>query len=182
MFRSIATLLIFLSPSFAIGQGEIMFGAERDTWPQTEFRKSKNGFAGWIVVTSDEDWIEKWNTPPETVVFFNSVDTLRIGESATTLILMANPKVDDNGNVNVTCDIKITRPDNTVSVELKAAQCLRGALVGDPNLLRLSPVTMKFVGEPNDPLGVWRTELGITDVNRETRLDLAISIDLQSAD
>ena len=74
--------------------------------PDTPDRKSENGFAGWLVVTPDQDWKEKWETPPETIPHFSEASTVRVGEQLFTLIFFANPAEGDDGIAEVKCDIK----------------------------------------------------------------------------
>jgi len=35
--------------------------------PDTEYRKSTNGFLAWLLVTDDEDWASEWDTDPDHV-------------------------------------------------------------------------------------------------------------------
>ena len=81
--------------------------------------KSKKGFGGWVIVTSDKDWEEKWNTPPENVPRFNEAVNVNYGDSLTTLTFIINPALDAVGEANVLCDIQVVRPDNSFSVDLR---------------------------------------------------------------
>jgi len=38
--------------------------------PNSDNMKSINGFGGWLVVTPDKDWAQKWETPTENIPYF----------------------------------------------------------------------------------------------------------------
>src|SRR5262245_24385861 len=59
--------------------------------PDTRFRKSVGGFGAWLVVTSDQDWEQKWNTPAETTPQFTEARTVQKGGRIFVLLLFANP-------------------------------------------------------------------------------------------
>jgi hypothetical protein len=65
--------------------------------PETEARKSKNDFAGWLLVTPDENWQAKWNTPPHTVPSFKEAREVNRGKKLFVLIFFSNPKLDSSG-------------------------------------------------------------------------------------
>src|SRR5439155_7265975 len=53
--------------------------------------------------------------------------------------------------------------------------CMEGELKGNPAFVRLAAPVLKFVGEPQDPLGEWRVEVSVKDVLRQTSLHLKTS-------
>jgi hypothetical protein len=165
-------LALALASFQTIGADNAWLGPDRSKWPDTEFRKTKNDFAGMLLVTPDADWQQKWNTPPDTVPYFREAKTARVGEELVILTFFVNPKTDGNGNANVLCSIKTTRPNGTVSIDQKDIPCLKGKALENPNNIRLSPAIIKFVGEKGDPVGKWLVEVGIQDVNRNTTLQL----------
>jgi hypothetical protein len=114
-------------------------GPDKSQWPDTEFRKTRNGFSGMLLVTPDTDWEQKWNTPPDTIPRFRSAKNVQVGERLVVLTFFANPQQDESKNVNVVCSIKAIRPDNTISVDEKDIPCLKGELRDDPKYIRLSP-------------------------------------------
>lgn len=147
-------------------------GPNREKWPDTEFRKTKNDFAALLLVTPDLDWREKWSTPPDTIPRFNEAKTVRVGQELVILTFFVNPKTDKNGRALVRCSIKVTRPNQTVSVNERGIACLEGDLKGDPNWVRLSPAVVRFVGEKSDPIGEWIVDVEVEDVARRTTLPL----------
>ncbi len=52
----------------------------------TDSMKSVQGFGGWLLVTPDQDWEQKWNTPSENVPSFNEAHDVKYGEELTILI------------------------------------------------------------------------------------------------
>ena len=147
--------------------------------PETEFRKSKDGFGGWLVVTPDNDWKEKWNTSPETVPHFETADIVERGKRLTVLIFFVGPAADAKNNVDVTCDIKSIRPDGGLSINEHDLPCLKGQLHGTPSNIRLAGPVIKFVGEPKDPAGKWMIEVTLKDNQRHLELPLKTSFTLK---
>jgi hypothetical protein len=148
--------------------------------PDTEYRKSANGFLAWLLVTDDESWESEWNTEPDHAPRFSEVDELRMGEEVTVLVLIANPKVDAHGNVDIACDIHVRRADGSVSMDRKGVECLTGPLLGNSTAVRLAAPRMVFVGEPGDPIGPWKFSVTLRDAHRRTTLVLTKTIILKA--
>jgi hypothetical protein len=140
--------------------------------PDTDARKSAQGFGGWMIVTPDADWKEKWNTSPETIPRFRTATEVEYGGHLSLLTFFANPQPDAGGEIKVLCDIKITRPDGSVPVDRKGVECASGKLQGDPRNMRLTSAVIEFIGEKGDPPGVWRAEVTLTDKNRNVSMPL----------
>jgi hypothetical protein len=104
-------VLAFAAPAFAEG----LFWKDRqgNPVPDTAYRRSVNGVGGWLVVTPDENWEEKWNTREGTTPYFAEADTVAEGKRVYILTFIGNPGRSSNGDVNVTCDIEVQRPDGT---------------------------------------------------------------------
>jgi len=181
MHRFILCALVWLSWN-AYGDEPAWLDADRSKWTDTEFRKVKNDFAAMLLVTPDTNWKEKWDTPPDTVPRFRVAKTVKMGEQIVVLTFFVNPKPDEQGNANVICGIKVTRPNKTVSVNERNIPCMRAPLVGNPNYIRLSPAVIHFIGEKNDPLGTWVVEVDVEDVNRNTTLHLQTRFTLMRSD
>ena len=175
--KYILLLLISLNAAAADGQ---YFGRDKSKWTNTEYRKTKNDFAAWLMVTPDIDWKSKWDTPPDTVPYFNEADKLKVGEQVAILTFFVNPKTDRNKQANVVCSLKVTRPDSSVSAEQDNIPCLVGELKGNPNYIRLSPAVIQFTGEDSDLLGVYTVAVGVTDVLRKTTLNLVSRFTLEA--
>jgi hypothetical protein len=147
--------------------------------PETEFRQSKDGFGGWLVVTPDADWLEKWNTSPKTVPHFNTANSVEKGKNLTILIFFINPAVDANRTVDVTCDIQSIRPDGSISIDEKELPCTKPELQGDAENIRLAAPVIKYVGESKDLPGKWTIKVTLKDNGRHVELPLKTSFELK---
>ena len=164
-------LLLGFSPLlFAESSGWL--DEEKKPVENSDSKKSINDFGGWLMVTPDADWKEKWETPAETIPHFNTASKLNYGEVVTILIFYANPKTDDTGLINILCDIKITRPDGNHSIDAKGVKCADGKLEGPAKSLRLSLPIIKFTGEEQDLPGIWKVEVNLTDKIRNVSIPL----------
>lgn len=92
MIVNVKNLLKLITLLFGIGlivevqaQTGVWLGADRGTWKQTDYRKTKNDFGASLLITPDRNWKQKWETSPETVVRFDEANSVRIGENLTIL-------------------------------------------------------------------------------------------------
>jgi hypothetical protein len=145
----------------------------------TASRRTVEGFGGWVLVTPDQDWAEKWNTPAESVPSFRESKSVRRGEKVFTLIFFANPKLAQDRSADVTCDLKVTRPNGTESLNQRDVPCFRGRIAGDPFNMYLSGPVIGFIGEPGDPAGTWTVEVQLKDNLRKVVVPLKTSFDLE---
>lgn len=148
--------------------------------PNSDAMKSLNGFGGWLVVTPDSDWEAKWNTPPETVPNFTEAKNVSYGEQLTILTFYINPKTNASGELDVLCDIKVSRPDGSSSANVKGVKCAAGKLQGSPRNVRLTSAVIKFIGEKDDPPGEWIVEVWLTDKIRGTTIPLKTHFNLRN--
>jgi hypothetical protein len=145
----------------------------------TESRISKNGFGGWLVVTSDTDWEKKWETSPETVPHFTTSETVERGKQLTVLIFFVNPRVDEKNNADITCDIQSIRPDGSLSINSHDVVCYRARIEGSPYNIRLSAPIIKYIGEEKDLAGKWTIRVTLKDNLRHVRLPLQAAFTLK---
>lgn len=143
--------------------------------PDTEARKGVDGFGGWLVVTPDQDWQKKWETP-NVAPYFKEVDTIKKGTTIFVLMFYSNPKV-LNQKVNIRCDIKMNRPDSTVALDQKDVNCDDGKLTGNPGDIYLALPDIRFKAEEKDPkvIGKWQVEVTLQDKIRGVRVPLKTS-------
>jgi hypothetical protein len=146
--------------------------------PETESRRSKDGFGGWLLVTSDQDWQEKWLTPRDTIPEFKEAAKLKRGDTAFVLIFFGNPRLGSNRAADVTCDVQVTRPNQTTSISERNIECFRGPVGMDPMSVFLSAPVIKFVGEEGDPPGRWVVEVTLHDNLRKVDVPLRASFEL----
>ena len=150
--------------------------------PNTDSRRSINGFGGWLLVTSDTDWRAKWEAPSTNVPRFNEANTVARGKQLFVLTFFANPQLNSAGNADVSCDIHTLRPNGTSSVDQKDAICFNGAPKENPRNMYLCAVIIGFVGDPGDPAGEWLVHITLKDNVRHVSLPLKTSFVLQERD
>ncbi len=177
---SLFLVLIFALNTSASVQDPMGWREDGRPIANTDTRKSIKGFGASVIITSDADWESKWNTPAETTPRFTTVTRLRVGERATILIFFANPKPDAGGSVDVTCDIKITRPNNQIT-ENNGLKGFTGRLGGPLTNTYLSQSVIGFVGEPTDPLGEWAVDVIVHDNNRHVSIPLRAQFTLAAS-
>lgn len=146
---------------------------------ETESMKSKNGFAGSLLATTDEGWEKKWNTPPETKPNFNKAAVVPYGKKVFILTFFSNPLRDSLGNANVRCDLKIIAPTGKVSLTKQDMTCFSGRIAGSPYNLYLSAPVIGFSGDPGDPSGTWVVEVNLRDTIRNAELPLRTTFQLK---
>ncbi|MDD5471318.1 MAG: hypothetical protein PHP05_05315 [Sideroxydans sp.] len=147
--------------------------------PDSDSRKVQNGFGGWLLVTADTDWERKWKTEPASIPHFSMAETISKGKPVYALTFFSNPKLDDRGVADITCDIDLRKPDGIASFQQTDATCFKGTLKGQPNYLYLSAPIIKFIGEQNDPYGVWQVSITLKDNVGHINLPLKTSFILQ---
>ena len=147
--------------------------------PDTESRRTIGEFGGSLLVTSDPDWEEKWNTPTETTPKFKEAKIVTRGEKIFTLIFFANPKLNADHEANITCDLKVTRPSGTESINQRDAVCFQGHLEGEPNNMYLAAPVIGFIGELNDPTGIWTVDITLKDNLRKVVMPLRATFTLK---
>jgi hypothetical protein len=180
MKRIALTILISLAPTAAVpAQPSYWMDPKGEAVPETESLRSKSGFGGWLLVTSDQDWEAKWNTPRESVPSFTEAKRLKRGESVFVLIFLGNPGVGPGTAVDVSCDIKLTRPNGTISADHKRLPCLKRALTTDPRSVFVSAPVIKFTGESAGPLGAWIVDVILHDNVARIELPLRTTFSLE---
>lgn len=147
--------------------------------PATEARRSINGLGGFLLVTPDTDWREKWNTPAETVPHFRQADSVARGQPLFVLIFFANPALDKEGRADLACDLTVTRPDGTVSTNQQAVECFRGEIKGGPRNTYLAAPVIGFTGDANDPAGKWVVRVVLKDKLKKAVLPLETAFVLE---
>jgi len=140
--------------------------------------QSSNDFTGALLATTDQDWREKWNTPPETVPGFTKAGKVPIGKPVTILTFFANPQLDAEGKAQVRCDLRIIAPDGKLAYEQKDVTCYAGAIKGNPYAMRLAAPTVTFSGDDDDQPGNWSIEVMLRDAIRKVELSLKTSFEL----
>lgn len=147
--------------------------------PQTQSRRAIDGFGGWLLVTPDADWHEKWTRPSVVGPSFREARTVARGTPVYILAFVANLPLDAGGSADVRCDFEVRRPDGQSAMRRAALDCLKGPIGGSPKATYLTAPVLSFVGEPSDPAGRWTVEVSLTENVRGTVLPLRTSFTLE---
>ena len=143
----------------------------------TEARKAVGGFGGWMIITSDGDWKEKWETPSTNTPKFTEAKNVLRGNKIFVLTFFANPQISAKGEADITCDIDVTKPDGMSSTHQEGVVCFKGTLK-EPRFMYLSVPVIGFVGDPDDPAGEWQVRMTLKDNVRHVAVPLKSSFTL----
>lgn len=139
---------------------------------ETESMMSRNGFGGALLVTTDEDWERKWNTPPETRPSFTKAEVVPYGKKIFILTFFSNPKLDSSGTANVRCDYKVLSPTGNATFDQKDMSCFVGRIGGGLYNMYLSAPVITFSGDSSDLPGTWVVEVVLRNGVGGTELPL----------
>ena len=146
--------------------------------PNSEDQKTIAGFSGWLLITSDQDWKEKFDTEESVLPQFTTVNEIGLGEKITILTLYKNPQTNANNTINLTCDLRITRPDGTLSYDETDLECASEELIGPAENIRRTYLVIDFIAELTDPYGFWTIEVILRDENAKIAIPLKKSFEL----
>ncbi len=138
--------------------------------PEYEWQASGEGFGAAVVVTADPDWKKKWSPPAPRLPRIDQARSLRIGQKVWALLFLTNPSADLTGTVDVTCDLRMIRPNGRVT-ERRGLRALRIKTIPVPRTY-MSEFVLTMEGEENDPLGEWVIELVVHDNVRGVALPI----------
>lgn len=176
--RILILLIVLLLPSFGYAEQVGWTDRNGNSLENTENKKSINGFGGWLLITSDQNWKEKWESPESVPPLFTTAEQISLGDNITILTLYINPQTDLNNRISLTCDIKVTRPDGTPSYDETDLECADEELIGPASNVRLTYVVINFIAELSDPYGTWTIEVVLKDQNSHIEIPLRNSFEL----
>lgn len=171
-------LLVILSISTPLFAGNLGWHRTDGTQaPNTNERKSINGFGAWLILTSDITWQDKFKVSPNKSVKLSQSAQIKVGEQLTFIVLYINPMLDLNGAIKLTCDLSILNPAGNVMTVMDGHSCESGKLAGKyENVRRALAVTI--TAEEGDPLGSWKVNATVRDNNSGTEISLNNSFEL----
>ncbi len=143
-----------------------------------EAMKSENGFTGSVLVVTDEDWKQKWETPPETKPKFNKAGAVGYDTKVFILIFFSNPAQDEHQSSNIHCDLKIINPTGAAILTKQDMVCFSGQVASSPSSQYLSAPVIGFTGDTSDPVGTWVVEVKLRDAVRRVELPLRTTFEL----
>ena len=134
-----------------------------------------SGLTAIALVTTDRDWLKKWNTPTPGVAV-NGTDTLHAGDHATLIVSFSNAR-SRNGRATLRCDVAIrhTPAGSGQDQSLPPTICYDGP-APPPNLIALTELQIEISADPGDKPGLIRFDIGVTDVNGGGRVPLSLLI------
>jgi hypothetical protein len=178
MLHRTLALLLLAAATPALAQTFFWKDSHGNAVPDTPSQKTVSGVGAWLLVTSDEDWEAKWNTPSTNTPAFTEASTVTVGKRVFILAFVANPTRSEQGEVNVTCDFEIERPNHVIT-HRQDIECLKGKPLGSAGTLYLTKQIVGFVGEKDDPKGKWIVRITIKDLNRPVNIPLETSFTLR---
>ena len=159
-------LLAFVAPALASG-GDVKASAP-------------SGFTVIALVTTDQDWLRKWNTPTPGVAL-NGTDTLRPGQKATLVVSFSNAR-SSGGRTELYCDVSVRHSvDQKQNQSMGPTLCYDGPAV-PPNLIALTNLQINIQGNSgSDPAETVRFDIRVTDKNGGGRVPVSLVIRFVSA-
>jgi hypothetical protein len=149
-----------------------------DTWykdfkptKDSEFMKSKKGFAAQLQIVDDQSFFENWNKPG-LFVQVPVTEKAKIGIPIFPIILFANPGVGTDGKCNVTCDYIVKTPQGKTYGEHRNGNIWVNMPQPEENALQLGIDYMGISIEPKDPKGKYTVEAIVTDKIKKVRIEL----------
>lgn len=131
--------------------------------PQSDANKTVDGFSAMLLITSDRDWQEKWNTAEDVIPQFNTVDSVATGDTISLLTFFSNPATTPEGVVKIRCDLKMIKPGGVVGTDMKDVLCFPEVKLPNPRNVQLTSMAVMFQAEPSDPKGVWTFQIVVHD-------------------
>ena len=152
--------------------------ASGDPLPDTEARKSVDGFGAWLLVTSGSESTQQGDSLQSLALASSrQVTSVMPGDVISLPIFLLNPTRDaQGGTVDVTCDVAFTRPDRKPERSY-SFKCLEGPLPADESVHVINSA-IEFVGEPGDPPGTWTVDVVINDRAGSRKLSLQTTFEL----
>jgi len=164
----VAALLLGATPVFA--QGWVTPSGQ--PVPASPSQQMEQGFGGLLLVTPDQDWKEKWDTPPEVTPHFNQADVVDVGQPLSVLVFFTNPALDKTETAHLSCTFSLVRPDGSYELKPTIQRCYDNPISRSASSLRLSETVLHLKPTADDMKGTWRVKVRLTDDVRGVTLNL----------
>lgn len=145
---------------------------------QTDSIKSEKGFGAQLLITDDKEYIEKWKDP-EGPFKLHTVNIALRNQTVFILIIFANPGVNEKGMCDITVDFRITRPDGTISRDMKDSDCWRNMPPPPPGNIQLGKTSIGIGIDDKDLTGRWTIEAVVKDRVKNAALRLSNYFDVK---
>lgn len=140
---------------------------------------SSGGVKALLLVTSDRDWKQKWDTSPDTIPQFTAATSVVDGGELAVLTFVTGPGLNAANRTEVDCDLRVTRPDGTFSIDHHDLPCFHTELRAHPDNTFLTQAGFSFVAETKDLRGNWKIDVTVKDRVRNVQLPLSTSFVLK---
>jgi hypothetical protein len=140
--------------------------------------KSEKGFGAQLLITDDKDYLEKWKTPTDGF-YLHTVNSAVRGQPIFILIIFANPGINEKGFCDIGADIKITRPDGTISRDLKDSDCWRNMPPPPVGNIQLGKTSIGILIDEKDLAGRWKIEAVVKDEVKKAAVQLSNYFDVE---
>jgi hypothetical protein len=127
-----------------------------------------------VLITSDTDWLEKWNTPASSIPQFSTAKELKTGEAATVLVLLSG-LTPANGRLKALCAIEIRQPDGVIQAVPETA-CYDEMSLGQRKNMLMADARVEFKVEQGDPDGLWLFRIIVKDAFSSSRTASEVSV------
>lgn len=117
------------------------------------------------MLTADPQWRSLRGKRTRNSSRVERTDEVRVGGTLFALLFVDNPSLDRRGQADVTCDVRMIRPNGRVSVH-RGLTALRRNLGRTAAGTYLAEFVLTMVGEEKDPTGEWVLEYVVHDRNR----------------
>lgn len=143
--------------------------------PDSDHMKSSKDFIAQLVLTDNEaEALKNWNTPSESV-YFPTTDKIEKSKIITAFIVFGGCAVDKKGNCDLRMQITVYQPDGSVYSKLPIMEVWSGKPVPPNRSLGLSADYMRVIIENDEPLGKYRIETKVMDMNSGSNMLLSSS-------
>jgi len=131
---------------------------------------SDNGLELHFVLIGDRNFFEEWEKPETPKI--SPKESYKRGDELFPIIIFSTDGKDENGNANLTYDIKIIKPDGTVYGEFKQLEVWKDSPAPEMHLIK-QPVTIRL--EESDLLGIYKIESTVYENNKNQKIDFKLN-------
>ncbi len=133
--------------------------------PDTDNIKSVGDLIAQLIITDNEAQVLKsWGTPSESV-YFPTTEKIERNKIITALVVFGGCATDEKGDCDLRMQITVFQPDGTIYSKLPVMEVWSGKPAPPNRSLGLSAEYMRVIIEKNEPLGIYRVETKVIDMN-----------------
>lgn len=142
--------------------------------PPPMMQQRDGEFTSAILITSDTDWLKKWNTPSSTTPQFKTSSTLKSGDTAAVLIFFSGLN-EAGGRLKLMCEIEIRKP-NGATQTVPETVCYDEASLGQRKNVLIADARIEFKVQSGDPAGFWEFRIKLRDANSSARTTSIVGV------